>query len=233
MESRFRDVVVNALFPRFCLGCHTEGSLWCVSCSSSWWPAVFQASCPFCEKRGSARTCVSCSSQTFLDGLIVFCSYANPVVREAILQWKYIGDRSVEPILEKWLRRAAPHLTPVIARSVFAPVPLHIKKRRARGFDQAGVLADWCGQIFDMPVFDLLHRVHSTTPQAQQRDGERKLGQLDHLFALHPSASPLPESVILCDDVFTSGATMDAAARCLKQAGVHTVWGIVIAKGNV
>jgi len=167
-----------------------------------------------------------------LDGLTVFASYANPVVREAILQWKYVGDRLIESVIEPWLLRLAPQQIPSIQTSIFAPVPLHKRKRRARGFDQAGVLADWCGQRFDRPVFDLLRRNHENTPQAGQGRQERLLGQLDHLFAIHPLVSALPESVILCDDVFTSGATMDAAARCLKIAGVTNVWGFVLARGR-
>lgn len=231
MESRLSRLALDALFPRFCLGCQSEGTLWCDSCISMWWPSATEAECPFCKRRG-VRTCESCKTETFLDGLSVFASYANPVVREAILQWKYIGDRAVEPVIESWLIKAAPRLVPLQSDGVFAPVPLHIYKRRARGFDQAGVLADWCGQLFNRPVYDLLERTQMTEPQAKQEQNERRLGQLDHIFRLHPSVSNPPRAVVLCDDVFTSGATMDAAARCLKQAGVEWVWGLVLAKGN-
>ncbi len=231
MESRLSKLALEALFPRFCLGCHAEGTLWCASCDSVWWPSPLEARCPFCEKE-ETRTCDRCQSETFLDGLSVFASYANPVVREAILQWKYIGDRAVESVIESWLMRAASRLTPKRTDAVFAPVPLHIRKRRARGFDQSGMLADWCGQLFSRPVFDLLMRTRMTAPQAKQQQGERKLGELDHIFVMSSSVHDVPRVVVLCDDVFTSGATMDAAAKCLKEAGVEWVWGLVLAKGN-
>jgi predicted amidophosphoribosyltransferase len=159
--------------------------------------------------------------------------YGNPVVREAINQWKYIGDKTVNDILFRWIVRAAPALQPPFSQPVFAPVPLHRFKCRARGFDQAGVLADWCGQIYNQPVFDLLVRTRQTASQAQKSHEVRKLGELDGLFCINPQAIEIPEEVVLCDDVFTSGATMDAAARCLKDNGVKRVWGLVIAKGNL
>jgi predicted amidophosphoribosyltransferase len=57
---------------------------------------------------------------------------------------------------------------------------------------------------------------------------ERKLGDLDGAFRARAAS---PARVLLCDDVFTSGATLDAAAKCLKQAGAAEVWGFTIAKG--
>ena len=247
MESRISQLAVDSLFPRFCLGCHTEGTLWCLTCTTTWWPAPVRFGCPFCGKGSLQFVCADCKSESFLDGLSVFAHYGNPVVREAINQWKYIGDKTVNDILFRWIVRAAPALRPPFSNFVFAPVPLHRFKRRARGFDQAGVLADWCGQIYNQPVFDLLVRTHQTASQAQKSHEVRKLGELDGLFALLPElASPtvasgvdwvegrnLPEEVVLCDDVFTSGATMDSAARCLKEKGVKRVWGLVIAKGNL
>jgi ComF family protein len=231
MESRISSLAIEALFPRFCLGCRLEGTLWCSTCSSTWWPVPVKIGCPFCRKGSSQFVCSKCKSESFLDGLSVFAHYGNPVVRGAIFHWKYIGDKSVGDILFRWLVRAAPALQSQFENPSFTPVPLHVFKRRERGFDQAGVLADWCGEIYNRPVYDLLIRVHQTKSQAQKSHEVRKLGELDGLFKINPSVGKLPEEVVLCDDVFTSGATMDAAARCLKENGVKKVWGFVIAKG--
>lgn len=233
MESRFRDLVVDALFPRFCFGCRTEGTLWCSLCASIWWPSPVKAGCPFCGKNKSFYVCSDCKSDVFLDGLSVFSHYGNPVVKEAIRQWKFIGDYKAQDVLFSWLVRAAPSLRSPFDKAVFAPVPLHRFRCRERGFDQAGVLADWCGQIYNAPVYDLLIRTRNTKSQAQKSYNVRKLGELDGLFAINPKVTKLTEEVMLCDDVFTSGATMDAAARCLKENGVKKVWGFVIAKGNL
>ncbi|MBI4714226.1 ComF family protein [Candidatus Uhrbacteria bacterium] len=215
------------------MGCHTEGTLWCLTCSTTWWPAPVRFDCPFCGKGSMSFVCDKCRDESFLDGLSVFAHYGNPVVREAIHQWKYIGDKTAQDILFRWLVRGAPALQPPFSNFVFAPIPLHIFKRRERGFDQAGILADWCGQIFNRPVFDLLIRTRQTKSQAQKSHEVRKLGELDGLFSINSQLAEFPDEVVLCDDVFTSGATMDSAARCLKEHGVKRVWGIVIAKGNM
>ena len=233
MESHISQLAIDSLFPRFCLGCHTEGTLWCLTCASTWWPAPIRFGCPFCGKGSLSFVCSNCKGESFLDGLSVFAHYGNPVVREAIHQWKYIGDKTVNDVLLRWIVRAAPALHPPFSQPVFAPVPLHRLKCRARGFDQAGVLADWCGQIYNQPVFNLLVRTHHTPSQAQKSHEVRKLGELDGLFCINPKVTEISEEIVLCDDVFTSGATMDAAARCLKENGAKRVWGLVIAKGNI
>lgn len=230
MESRFRELVVDACFPRFCVGCGEEGTLWCSSCASTWWPAPMRAGCPFCGSGVQTHTCRTCRQETYLDGLSAFAPYGNPIVRQALTEWKYVGDRSIETVFIQWLIRFAPSFFALANDAVFTPVPLHSRKRRMRGFDQAGLLADWCGQIFSRPVHDLLIRTRFTESQAHRV--QRNLGELDGIFALHPSVHQLPEHVLLCDDVFTSGATMDSAARVLKEAGVKQVWGFVIAKGG-
>lgn len=232
MERRFRQLVVDALFPRFCLGCSREGTIWCSSCSSIWWPVPFRGGCPFCGMGNTDRTCLSCRVDTYLDGLMTFASYANPVVREAITQWKFIGDVAVEPVLFQWLVRAAPSFFSDVTGAVFVPVPLHRRKRRARGFDQSATLTDWCSQLFSLPAYDVLKRTKFNPPQSQRRQTTRSLGELDDIFQIAPGVTELPERVVLCDDVFTSGATMDSAARVLKEAGVREVLGFVLARGN-
>lgn len=234
MESRLGRLAIDALFPRFCIGCEQEGTLWCSGCESAWWPAPFRVGCPFCgEKNALSRTCVSCREHTFLDGLMAFASYANPVVRSAIAQWKYVGDRSIERVLYGWLMRAVPIFSSSIGEAVFAPVPLHPQKRRARGFDQAGMLCDWLSELFNSPAHDLLSRAYATESQAGRERTQRKLGEFDNVFLVDRSLDFIPERVILCDDVFTSGTTMDSAAYALKQAGVQEVWGFVLAKGGI
>lgn len=233
MENRLRDLVVESLFPRFCAACHKEGSLWCEICAQTWTIKPPAPACGFCHIEGSQTTCRSCASTTFLDGLIAFGPYANPVIRSLLRSWKYIGDRSAEPVLQRWLFREADRLRPPLLPFFIVPIPLHIKRERVRGFDQARVLADWIEQMYGLPVTAMLERSIPTRSQAQVTDHLRQVGELDEVFALRSewAHERVPKHVLLCDDVFTSGATMDAAAQVLKQHGAETVWGFVIAKG--
>ena len=233
MESRFRDLVVDSIFPRFCASCHKEGSLWCATCRDHWSFRPQAPACGFCHQQGSSVTCVACRAETSLDGLIAFGPYANPVLRNMLRSWKYVGDRSADAVLQHWLFREADRLQPPMLPFFITPIPLHIKRERVRGFDQAHILATWIEQMYGLPILPLLKRSVQTHAQAQIRGRDRKLGELDDIFFIDPHLrDELPEHVLLCDDVFTSGATMDAAAQVLKQSGVKTVWGFVIAKGH-
>jgi len=230
MESRFSQLALETLFPRFCVSCHKEGTLWCKPCDSVWHAGPMYAACPFCKNRGSDRTCLRCASQTYLDGISACAPYGNPVVREALWVWKYSCDRKIEPVIERWLRRGSARMNPPVAAYYVCSVPLHIGKKRSRGFDQARKVAEWAGNQYGLPVEDLLVRVKSTEAQAKRGGSTRQVGELDGIFQIREGVA-VPEHVLLCDDVFTSGATMDAAARALKEAGAKSVWGWVIARG--
>jgi len=224
--------VVDALFPRFCFGCKKEGSLWCEMCDETWKPVPLEPACIFCGETGSLRTCASCRAHTYLDGVSVYLPYGNPILRQMIGVWKYHGDDSVEHILKTWMVRAQDRLRPPMPMETVAAVPIHVSRFRSRGFDQADHLAAWVGELYGIAAKPILERVIKTKPQAKTIHTDRCLGEMDGVFALHPSVKNIPESVLLCDDVFTSGATMDAAAKCLKESGVKMVWGFVLAKGD-
>jgi len=232
MESGFRDLALNALFPRYCLSCKKEGSLFCETCENGWVARPERAACPFCLASGSNTVCSLCRQETFLDGVSSYLPYGNPVVRNAISFWKYDGDTSIEPVLKKWLLQSRDRMCPPFESFVVAHIPVHASRRRSRGFDQSEHLAQWVSQIYQMPHSRLLERTQKTTSQAKTIHTDRFVGELDGIFSISPALDEIPECVVLCDDVFTSGATMDSAAQCLKEFGVKNVWGFVIAKGN-
>ncbi len=231
MESGFCRLALETLFPRFCLSCGHEGQIFCLSCMQNWIWRPGPASCPFCGEQGSDRTCETCRQNTFLDGLVCYAPYGNPIVRQAIGQWKYDGDRSVEFVLKRWLMQSAHRLKPSMETFVVSPVSSHVTRKRSRGFDQAEIVSIWVSELFLSPMHELLVRTQKTKPQAKQKHVSRSIGSLDGIFQIHPNVIDLPTHVLLSDDVFTSGATMDAAAKCLKEAGVEEIWGFVIAKG--
>ncbi len=231
MEGGFRNMALNALFPRFCLSCKREGQIFCFGCMENWVARPESATCPFCEEKGSNRTCVKCRESNFLDGLVSYLPYGNPIVRGAIGSWKYDGDRSIESTLQQWLMRDSDRLRPNMEEFVVSPVPVHASRKRMRGFDQASILSNWVAEMYSMPVETLIVRSKKTKPQAQKQHDQREVGSLDGIFEIRPGLVEIPRRVLLCDDVFTSGATMDAAARCLKEAGVEEVWGFVIGRG--
>ncbi len=231
MESRLSNLAIEALFPRFCVACRAEGALMCTICLDQWTPVPPQVSCAFCGRLGSPRTCADCREDRYLDGLTYFVPYGNALMRELIGSWKFHSDRSVEDVFVKSLRRASMRMQPPLAAYWATWVPLHESRLRSRGFDQAKFVAELAGEIFGLPVEQLVRREEKTVPQSRTSREERRVGEMDHVFAILPGIT-IPEHVLLCDDVFTSGTTIDAVARLLKEHGAKTVWGWTLAKGR-
>lgn len=219
-------IVLDAFFPRYCLRCGKEGHAMCTPCREAYQPRPPRTTCVFCHAEELQTVCTECRPSVFLDGVIPLTSYGDPIVRGAVTHWKYHGDEAYGDVIRQWIRAGIQRQT--FPEAVVTFVPLHISRRRARGFDQAEEVAHAVGGMLGSDVQPLLARRRRTAAQAKRLHGKRLVGDLDHVFEV---IRPVPERVLLCDDVFTSGATMDAAAKCLKDAGAKEVWGFVVAKG--
>lgn len=145
-------------------------------------------------------------------------------LRDVIHALKYNGRRSIAPRLGALMRTAGAAV--LQDADVSVPVPLHRRRQRSRGFNQADDLARALG----LPVRRLLRRVRFTTPQIELPAEERHRNVRD-AFSLQPSAvGQVPAVVVLVDDVSTTGATLDACARVLKAAGVKDVRALTAAR---
>ena len=124
---------------------------------------------------------------------------------------------------------------------ILVPIPLHPSRFRERGFNQAEAMGHIVAKRLHVPVVtDILRRVKKSTPQVEMKSKDARLKNMDGVFAVHSNfdkitlkrenvkASKL--GVILVDDVFTTGATMRAAANVLKRAGAPFVWGVTMAR---
>ncbi|VVM82650.1 hypothetical protein PS662_02407 [Pseudomonas fluorescens] len=103
------------------------------------------------------------------------------------------------------------------------PVPLAIKRQRQRGFNQAAMLSRWLGNSLVIPCEEqLVKRIHDTSAQ-QDLNADARKKNLRNAFALMPDASIKGRHLALVDDVLTTGATAQALARLLIEAGAARV----------
>jgi ComF family protein len=114
---------------------------------------------------------------------------------------------------------------------VIVPVPLHTRRLRERGYNQAALLARELGKGVGLPVLeDAVARVRYTSPQVDLNAEERKENVQG---AFHcPTDRVAGKSVLLVDDVYTTGATLEACSLALKQRGVLTVWALTLARAT-
>ena len=110
------------------------------------------------------------------------------------------------------------------------PVPLHPKRLRWRGFNQSVLLARQISRIYDVPVDPfVLYRGKETPPQTQLTEDERQKN-VRGAFSLNPRKPVEGNRLLLVDDVYTSGATVNECSRSLKRGGAKEVYVITLAR---
>ena len=143
-------------------------------------------------------------------------------LRDVIHAFKYEGRRSLARPLGGMLRKAG---RPVLERSdCVVPVPLHPWRQLRRGFNQARDLAE----RLDRPVMNALWRIRATPSQMTLSAAERR-SNLRGALAASPFVTVADQTVVLVDDVRTTGATLDECAKALRRAGAREVRALTLA----
>lgn len=164
---------------------------------------------------------------TAVDRLAGAATYGtSPLLREAIRRFKYRRMDAYRPELGSMVAEASRFL-PEWPPPVLCPVPLHWTRMFLRGFNQARVLADAVHAERGWPVCDLLVRTRATGSQARRDRAERRRAMAEAF--VWNGGDAVPSRVILVDDVVTSGATLDACACALREAGVPRVDALTLA----
>jgi competence protein ComFC len=148
-------------------------------------------------------------------------------MRQAIHELKYRNLRAIaSPLAELLYEYLMSHPVP---GGVLVPVPLHRKRWRERGYNQSSLLAQELGRLAGLPVVDdCLVRRRYAPPQARTGSVSERQSNVAAAFACGDGRLE-GKQVLLIDDVFTSGATLNACAGALKSAGADSVWGLVMA----
>lgn len=229
------------MFPRRCPVCdrivQPVGALICPGCISEL-SVLKQPACKKCGKEvlgERVEYCFDCTrhKRTFDSG-VALLNY-NEAAMRSVASIKYKNKREYLDFYgEALVRRYGKWIAGRNAKAL-VPVPIHPVRRRQRGFNQAEELADRLSDLTGIPVIrDLLIRTKKTAPQKELSPAQR-LKNLQSAFALNPyfcsekrKIHHIPDSVILVDDIFTTGSTVEACARALKAAGVEYVWFVTI-----
>lgn len=258
--SSWEAALSDLLFPLLCLNCGGEGAWLCADCRQKL-PYKISRHCPHCgASTGWGETCSSCRQSKSLDGALSFTPYAEPLLQNLIQAWKYQGTRSLSnelgnfalsglAIINRRLDKIKSQLSTGLKRidllhypllptllldnhTSLAPVPLHKRKLRQRGFNQAHDLAQVIAQQTGYPVLDIVERTKHTTAQATLHDTDR-FTNIQNAFRLKEGGGDLAgKNILIVDDVITTGATIESIAKILKAAGAASIWALTIAYGH-
>lgn len=224
----------DLLFPKFCCCCGYVGTYICTYCASKlsyFAPDV----CIYCHRASAGGlTHPACCRRGGIQGFVTIFHYNTPLKR-IIKNIKYRRARAVwgelvSIIDPRILTKLSPH-----KRSfddfVIQPIPLHPIRKKERGFNQADLVAQWLSLVIEKPVVDQLVRIKHTPAQAQlSRRADRHLN-MQSAFDLKPDAHIDGRSIILVDDIVTSGSTVKSAAATLLKHGALRVYVFSLAKG--
>jgi len=227
--TKIKNTLLEILFPIRCIGCGEEGEWFCGNCVAKVELNQKQF-CPICwQENLGGRVCRDCRDSP-LDGLRVAGSYQdNPHLAKAIKILKYKFSENLAKNLGEILAQSIAQKDYDGAR-VVSFIPLHKKRLRWRGFNQAELLAKTVSQNLNLPLQDSLLRQKNTSQQAKLSRQER-IQNLRDAFAIHPDFPAKNKIVILVDDVASTSTTLIEAAQVLKNAGAREVWGLVLARG--
>jgi ComF family protein len=233
---RFLDLVLPTSCS-FCNGSVAESRVpfFCFSC----WSDFAVMSGPICPRCGRPfespealshspdHLCGACRRQApDFDQALSAGIFEGPL-REAIHQFKYRPCRSLGKPLARWMAGTIRVIQPI---DLIVPIPLHSSRLRKRGFNQALLLAAELGKCTQLPLsFDNLVRIRPTRPQVEL-SGTERIKNVAGAFALNRPGAVLGRSILLIDDVFTTGATMNECARVLKKAGAAQVTAFTAAR---
>lgn len=230
--------LLDALLPPRCLACEGEvaaqGTL-CAACFAGLSPITP----PFCLRCGvpfahggqaADELCPRCQQRVpaFLSARAALRYDAG--AKRLILPFKHADRTDLALPLARQMARAG---AAMLGRAeLIAPVPAHWRRLLGRRYDQAALLARALGRLSGRPVVpDLLRRMRRTPPLADKGAAERAV-TVEGAFALsaHGRRSVVGRRVLLVDDVVTSGATADACARVLVEAGAAAVEVLAVAR---
>lgn len=225
------DLIRRLLYPpdAVCLSCgalrvdDTRGL--CAACAETLTP-LEGPFCPLCGEPGDGQPCLACMLQPAgaLDGVRSAYAYEG-TARQLIRALKYGSVHSAADALADGIVAAAGDLLP---GATLVPVPLHRRRQRMRGFNQAEVLARAIAARSGNAVSCALARDRSTRTQTRFSREERARNVSGAFSALPRAAEGL--SFLLVDDVYTTGATAAACAQALKAAGASRVVLLAAAK---
>jgi ComF family protein len=229
VKSQLVDLF-NLLLPPACPLCRTEltqptGTGLCRSCLEQLpalpWPRCSRCAIPFATESGSDHLCESCLRQPpFFSQVETVGSYEG-LLREAVHRFKYHGSVQLDRPLGTLLAQRMEQSESPICPDLIIPVPLHLNRLRQRGYNQSLLLARQLGRRWQVPVAGrLLVRTRATPPQ-QGLTATIRRQNLSGAFSLQ---KPLQgESILLVDDVMTTGATARECARILQSGGAAEI----------
>jgi ComF family protein len=215
---------LDLLYPPRCAVCGTNGAFVCESCLGGL-PRAAGSRCDVCW---SPKTVCDCSYLSFAFTRLRSAWRYEGEVRHLVRAFKFGGQSALAPSLASAL--VATCSAHGLTADVIVAVPLTGIGRRRRGYNQAALLTHGLSKVTGVPSVDALGRTRSIKDQARSGSAEERRRNVAGSFVVRKPEAVAGKTVLLVDDVATTGATLDACARVLLQAGAASVSALTLAR---
>jgi ComF family protein len=232
-ERGLKKYLLDIFFPKYCFRCQREGSYLCQDCLATL--EILDGNFCLCEKPQrviEAGKCPKCRGKN-LDGLYFAISYKNNLVKNLICQFKYTPY--IKELAETLSLLIITHFNLIqkdfaVENYVLVPVPLTKKKLKTRGFNQSEEIAKEISKNMKIPVVSgCLVKIKETQSQMELSKQERT-ENVKGMFEILDAEKIKNKKILLVDDVYTTGATMEECTKILKQSGAQKVYGVTVAR---
>jgi ComF family protein len=225
--SSLGRAALDLLYPPRCAVCGRHGDFLCAACYDGL-PLADGPRCDACWLPASWGDCRACAQhEPAFTALRSAFRYVDDV-RTLVHAFKYGGQSSLAPSL------AAPMLDAYVSgglhAEVIVAVPMTGLRQRRRGYNQAALLARQLSRALDLPYSDALRRRGFAGQQARSSGADERRRNVAGVFSVAKPQAIEYQRVLLVDDIATTGATLDACARSLLDAGARDVVALTLAR---
>lgn len=232
------NILLDLIYPKRCAFCGEVRPFKELEVCETCLDKVKKVTVPRCLKCGKTiedeeeEYCRDCEAipKSFDGGFPVF--FYEGAVKNALYEFKYNNQRVYASFFGECIDKCyGTHLRSLDIDGI-VPVPVHPHKKRLRGYNQAEILAKEIGRRMQLPIYpNYLVRKVDTNPQKELNDVAR-MKNLKNAFKIGENTVKL-KKILLVDDIYTSGATIEACTQVLKKAGVENIYynSVAIGKG--
>lgn len=232
VESFVRNFISGVFFPTYCAVCAKPGAYVCRDCFYRYLNVSAVQRCHVCGRECRVGLVhLECQETTFLDG-VLFVSVYTKLLQDLIHRGKYSDEFSIFSDLGLIMSQYIANYD--FKNCILVPVPMYWKKKNERGFNQAEILCRTISKKGGIPSCNVLKRIKDTKTQVGLTK-ESRINNVRGAFSINDKDFKRMNSqcVILVDDVFTTGSTLEQCAQLLKENGASKVYGFTFAKSRI
>jgi len=231
-------MLLDWIFPPRCLHCRRflkQNIFLCEACAQEW-PSLSPPFCsvcarPFHSAESENHVCGECLTAPKFCARVIAAGIYRGVLHDMMIRFKYRAKEEFSRYLGGKMV-AAIAAVPDSVPDLIVPAPLHPARLRERGYNQANLLAREIGRVLRLPVDSFcVRKVKKTLPQAELRGDERRKN-LAGAFELKRPEKIAGKDILLVDDVYTTGTTVETLAELLLKKGARKVEALVLARAE-